>query len=346
MCQALRRGEDDARARRWRRAPPSPPRPRAPSALFICAASTPASVELVGLVLHQRDQWRHDDRRAGEMQRRQLVAQRLAGAGGHDRERVRAPQHVGDHFLLARPQLADAEGVAAACASATRDRRDARSRARDVEGSDAAAQRRPWRLTGICTNLERVADGAPRRSRADARVASASRRREDRRRRRRGSRPPRAPARAGRRTRCRLHLPRRTSGRPPGSNRVRRRPARPCRCDRSRCRDPRRRCPDPRWRRAPSSSGSDVVPRANGKPSSWLRPRLPAMSLPESLESLGPSAPVPCPLPTSGLLFARLVQRALRHAPPLLPTGATQAVCHARFKRATLGGSAEKPRPL
>jgi len=43
------------------------------------------------LVLHQRDQRRHDDGATRQQQRRQLVAQRLAGAGGHHRQRRLAP---------------------------------------------------------------------------------------------------------------------------------------------------------------------------------------------------------------------------------------------------------------
>ena len=50
-----------------------------------------AKAEAVGaahLVVHQRDQRRDDDRRALPRQRRQLVAERLARAGRHHRQRV------------------------------------------------------------------------------------------------------------------------------------------------------------------------------------------------------------------------------------------------------------------
>ena len=42
--------------------------------------------QLVALVLHQRDQRRDDQRRAGQEQGGELVAERLAGAGRHHRE--------------------------------------------------------------------------------------------------------------------------------------------------------------------------------------------------------------------------------------------------------------------
>jgi hypothetical protein len=44
----------------------------------------------VDLVLHQRDQRRHDDAAAGAQQRRDLVAQGLAAARGHEHQGVAA----------------------------------------------------------------------------------------------------------------------------------------------------------------------------------------------------------------------------------------------------------------
>ena len=52
------------------------------------------------LVLHQRDQRRDDDRRAGTQQRGKLVAQRLAAAGRHQHQRVAAFDDVLDDFPL------------------------------------------------------------------------------------------------------------------------------------------------------------------------------------------------------------------------------------------------------
>ena len=54
----------------------------------------------VDLVLHQRDQRRHDDAGAFAHQRGDLIAQRLAAACGHEHERVAAADHLVDDGLL------------------------------------------------------------------------------------------------------------------------------------------------------------------------------------------------------------------------------------------------------
>jgi len=46
------------------------------------------------------------------VQRRQLVAERLAGAGGHDRKRVASGKHALDHFPLSGAQAPQAEPAA------------------------------------------------------------------------------------------------------------------------------------------------------------------------------------------------------------------------------------------
>ena len=56
--------------------------------------------QLHHLVFHERDERRDDDRQAGEEQRRQLVAQRLAATGGHDGQAVPAGQNVADDVGL------------------------------------------------------------------------------------------------------------------------------------------------------------------------------------------------------------------------------------------------------
>ena len=66
-------------------------------------------VELVVLILHQRDQRRHHERDAGELERRELVAQRLAGTGGHDRERVDTREDVADRERLTGAERGQAE---------------------------------------------------------------------------------------------------------------------------------------------------------------------------------------------------------------------------------------------
>ena len=60
----------------------------------------------VHLVLHQRDERRDDDRDAVTQQGGNLVAQRLAAAGGHDHQGVAAAGHVpDDRFLLASKRV-------------------------------------------------------------------------------------------------------------------------------------------------------------------------------------------------------------------------------------------------
>ncbi len=65
--------------------------------------------ERVDLVLHQRDQRRHDDSDAAPMQRRDLVAQRLSAAGGHQHERIAPGDQVRDDRLLMRTKARIAE---------------------------------------------------------------------------------------------------------------------------------------------------------------------------------------------------------------------------------------------
>ena len=49
-----------------------------------------AGLQLIDLVLHQRDQRRDDERQPVQRQRRQLVAEALAAAGGHDAQAILA----------------------------------------------------------------------------------------------------------------------------------------------------------------------------------------------------------------------------------------------------------------
>ncbi|MCY1360305.1 hypothetical protein D9M69_469250 [compost metagenome] len=61
------------------------------------------------LVLHQRQQRRHHQGEVRQVQGRQLVAQRLARAGGKDRRRRAPGQHGADRRRLARAELLIAE---------------------------------------------------------------------------------------------------------------------------------------------------------------------------------------------------------------------------------------------
>ncbi len=94
------------------------------------------------LVLHQGDQRTDDDRGAVAQQGRDLVAQRLAAAGGHHDERVAAVHDAAHDLLLLAPEGAEAEDVAQDGARVGR-------RARGIERiSHGRAHRSPERLQG------------------------------------------------------------------------------------------------------------------------------------------------------------------------------------------------------
>ena len=61
------------------------------------------------LVLHQRDQRRDHHTHARAQQRRDLVGQRLAAAGGHQHQRIAAAGHVLDHLALEAAEAGIAE---------------------------------------------------------------------------------------------------------------------------------------------------------------------------------------------------------------------------------------------
>src|SRR3954463_1267927 len=66
---------------------------------------------LVGLILHERDERRDDERGTVQTKRRSLIAERFAGAARHDGERVPPGQDVFDDLVLAGTQYAHAEGA-------------------------------------------------------------------------------------------------------------------------------------------------------------------------------------------------------------------------------------------
>jgi hypothetical protein len=89
------------------------------------------------LVLHERDERRHHEPRAGPHQRRHLVAQRLAAAGGHEDHGIAAGDEMRHHLVLGR-----AEGLVA------------EDRAEDVVGRVG------------CSHVLSVLPGSPRRGAA------------------------------------------------------------------------------------------------------------------------------------------------------------------------------------
>ena len=69
----------------------------------------PESAQLVDLILHQGDERRYHEGHAGEVQRRQLVAERLASSRGHDGQGVAALHRGSDDFLLSGPEFVETE---------------------------------------------------------------------------------------------------------------------------------------------------------------------------------------------------------------------------------------------
>ena len=66
----------------------------------------------IHLVLHQRDEWRDDHRDAVAEQGRDLVAERLAPAGGHDHESVAAARDVlDDRFLFGSKRAVSEDAI-------------------------------------------------------------------------------------------------------------------------------------------------------------------------------------------------------------------------------------------
>ena len=68
-------------------------------------------VEVIDLILHQRDQGRYDQGEPGESQSGKLKAQRLATACGHDRQHVLSAKNEIDDFTLGRPEVVKAKAL-------------------------------------------------------------------------------------------------------------------------------------------------------------------------------------------------------------------------------------------
>ena len=69
----------------------------------------PVSLQRIHLVFHQRDQRRNHQRQPRPRHRRQLVAQRLAAPGGHQRKTIPPRHHRPDDFLLQRQKFVVSE---------------------------------------------------------------------------------------------------------------------------------------------------------------------------------------------------------------------------------------------
>jgi len=79
------------------------------------AVRQPARVQGLDLVLHERHERRDDDRQVVAQQRRQLVAERLARAGGHDDEHVASGQSGLAGLTLAGPEGGETEVLPQCC---------------------------------------------------------------------------------------------------------------------------------------------------------------------------------------------------------------------------------------
>ena len=69
----------------------------------------------IHLVLHQRNQWGDNHCRAIQHHRRQLIAERLAAAGGHDHHGVFAFEDCLDHFALTFAEVIESKMCAQRC---------------------------------------------------------------------------------------------------------------------------------------------------------------------------------------------------------------------------------------
>ena len=129
----------------------------------------------VDLVLHQRDERRDHQRRAAEQPRRDLIGERLAGAGRHDADAVAAGQHRVDDLLLAGAERFVAERRRAARRVAHRPPPAAAGRARQLVGAvSAPATADVLRASSAC-GRERVRARAPGLAQAIHRSAQKAR---------------------------------------------------------------------------------------------------------------------------------------------------------------------------
>ena len=68
-------------------------------------------LEVIDLVLHQRNQRRNDEGQSGESQGGKLKAQRLAAAGGHDGDNVLSTKNEIDNFALCGPEIVKSKPI-------------------------------------------------------------------------------------------------------------------------------------------------------------------------------------------------------------------------------------------
>src|SRR4029078_9375987 len=125
---------------------------------------TPAVIQLVALILHERDQRRDQQGRAGEQNRRQLKPERLAGSGRHHGQHVVAVQHSADQIFLSGTERRVTEMLLERCAKIhPRHRRWHRRRWMSTESSppESSPQRRmiPYAANGFSSAVGPYTDG-------------------------------------------------------------------------------------------------------------------------------------------------------------------------------------------
>ena len=101
--------------------------------------------ERIHLVFHQGDQGRDHQASTGENERGNLVADRLSGAGGHDREGILAREDRFQDRLLPRPEIAEPETLLHEIAGPGKERGY-------VTGSNI--QSYPSRIVDVCSSAE------------------------------------------------------------------------------------------------------------------------------------------------------------------------------------------------
>lgn len=84
----------------------------ASSVLLRAAAAMPRFRSAGDLILHERHEWRDNERQSAADERRHLEADRLAAAGGQHGKHVMPTEHGGDDARLHRAEVGIAEGTA------------------------------------------------------------------------------------------------------------------------------------------------------------------------------------------------------------------------------------------
>ena len=147
-----------------------------------------AGRKLVHLILHERDERRENERRLGPEHRGELVRERLAGPGGHERERVPAVDRSAHDLLLTGSERVESEELAkrggqvvqareyreAARCRARPGRRRALRVARSWRSGRALVTVRRWIRARVCGGVRADAPGSRPRGDGGRRCACSA----------------------------------------------------------------------------------------------------------------------------------------------------------------------------